>query len=52
MVNIYYGFSTSIWPIIKWFAKSASFEHAYSGKETRSWQFEGVSPDKMNFFSF
>ena len=40
------------WPIIKWVAKSASMEHSYSGKETRSWQFEGMSPDQMNFFNF
>ena len=39
------------WPIIKWFAKSASLEHSYSGKETRSWQFEEDSPEKMNFFN-
>ena len=39
------------WPIIKWFAKSASLEHSYSGKETRSWQFEEFSPEKMNFFN-
>jgi hypothetical protein len=32
------------WPIIKWVAKSASLEHSYSGKETRSWQFEDISP--------
>ena len=40
------------WPIIKWFAKSASLEHSYSGKETRSWQFEDISPGQMNFFNF
>jgi len=40
------------WPIIKWVAKSASLEHSYSGKETRSWQFEEFSPDPMNFFNF
>ena len=40
------------WPLIKWFAKSASFEHSYSGKETRSWQFEDESPENMNFFNF
>ena len=28
------------WPIIKIIAKSASLEHGYSGKETRSWQCE------------
>jgi cell surface protein SprA len=39
-------------PIIKWVAKSASMDHQYSGKETRSWQFEGVSPSNMNFFKF
>ena len=40
------------WPIIKWVAKSASFEHSYSGKETRSWQFEDFSPENMNFLNF
>ena len=40
------------WPIIKGFAKSASMEHSFSGKETRSWQFEDGSPEQMNFFSF
>ena len=40
------------WPIIKWVAKSASLEHSYSGKETRSWQFEDKSPEQMNFFNF
>ena len=40
------------WPVIKWFAKSASMDHSYSGKETRSWQFEETSPGKMNFFKF
>ena len=40
------------WPIIKRFAKSASMEHSFSGKETRSWQFEDGSPEQMNFFSF
>ena len=40
------------WPIIKWFAKSASMDHSYSGKETRSWQFEEISPEDINFFSF
>ena len=39
------------WPIIKWVAKSASLEHSYSGKETRSWQFEDISPEQMNFFN-
>ena len=40
------------WPIIKWVAKSASLEHSYSGKETRSWQFEDKSPEQMNFLNF
>ena len=40
------------WPIIKWVAKSASLEHSYSGKETRSWQFEDISPEQMNFLNF
>ncbi|MEE9168013.1 MAG: cell surface protein SprA [Candidatus Neomarinimicrobiota bacterium] len=26
------------WPLIKMIAKSASFDHAFAGKETRSWQ--------------
>ena len=38
------------WPIIKWVAKSASLDHSYAGKETRSWQFEDVTPDDMGFF--
>ena len=40
------------WPIMKWIAKSASLEHSYSGKETRSWQFENVEHDQMNFYNF
>ena len=40
------------WPVIKWIAKSASLEHSYSGKETRAWQFENISPEQMNFFNF
>jgi cell surface protein SprA len=39
-------------PIINKIAKSASMEHSFSGKETRSWQFEDGSPDKMDFFNF
>ena len=38
------------WPIIKWVAKSASLDHSYAGKETRSWQFEDVTPEDMGFF--
>ena len=38
------------WPIIKWVAKTASLDHSYAGKETRSWQFEDVTPDNMGFF--
>ena len=38
------------WPIIKWVAKSASIDHSYAGKETRSWQFEDITPDDINFF--
>ncbi|MDA9934988.1 cell surface protein SprA [Candidatus Marinimicrobia bacterium] len=38
------------WPIIKWVAKSASIDHSYAGKETRSWQFEDITPDNINFF--
>ena len=37
------------WPIIKLIAKSASIEHGYSGKETRSWQFEEGAPKQMSF---
>ena len=40
------------WPIIKKMAKSASLEHGYSGKETRSWQFEDSSPEQMDFYNF
>ena len=40
------------WPIIKRIAKSASMEHSFSGKETRSWQFEDGAPEQMNFFNF
>ena len=40
------------WPLIKFIAKSASLEHSYSGKETRSWQFEDISPENMNFLNF
>ncbi|MBI90266.1 MAG: cell surface protein SprA [Candidatus Marinimicrobia bacterium] len=40
------------WPIIKNFAKSASLEHSFSGKETRSWQFEDDKIHQMNFFNF
>ena len=40
------------WPIIKIIAKSASLEHGYSGKETRSWQFEEGAPEQMSFSSF
>ena len=39
-------------PIINKIAKSVSMEHSFSGKETRSWQFEDGSPDKMDFFNF
>ena len=38
------------WPIIKWFAKTASLDHSYAGKESRSWQFENyTSEEDMNF---
>ena len=40
------------WPIIKKIAKSASMEHSFSGKETRSWQFENGAVEQMNFFNF
>ena len=39
------------WPVIKWIAKSASIDHSYAGKETRSWQFEDVKPENMKFFN-
>ncbi len=29
------------WPLLRKFAKSASLEHAFSGKEVRSWKIEG-----------
>ena len=38
------------WPIIKWVAKSASIDHSYAGKETRSWQFEDIEPENIDFF--
>ncbi len=40
------------WPLINRIAKSASMEHSFSGKETRSWQFEDGSPSQMSFFGF
>ena len=40
------------WPFIKKIAKSASMEHSFSGKETRSWQFENGAEEQMNFFNF
>ena len=40
------------WPLIKTIAKSASMEHSFSGKETRSWQFEDGATEQMNFFNF
>jgi hypothetical protein len=40
------------WPLIKIIAKSASMEHSFSGKETRSWQFEDGATEQMNFFNF
>ena len=30
--------------------RSASLDHSYAGKETRSWQFEDVTPEDMGFF--
>ena len=38
------------WPIIKWAAKSASIDHSYAGKESRSWQYEDISPVDIDFF--
>ena len=38
------------WPIVKWVAKSASIDHSYAGKETRSWQFEDINPEDIGFF--
>jgi len=40
------------WPLIKYIAKSASIEHSFTGKENRSWKFDGISPDRMNFYNF
>ena len=39
------------WPVIKWIAKSASLDHSYAGKETRSWQFEDLEPESINYLS-
>ena len=39
-------------PVIKWVAKSVSLEHSYSGKESRSWQFENISREELNFLNF
>ena len=39
-------------PVIKWIAKSVSFEHSYSGKESRSWQFENIIREEMNILNF
>ena len=36
-------------PLIKKIAKTVSLEHAFSGKETRSWQFEGQDIPKLSF---
>ena len=40
------------WPYINKIAKSASMEHSFSGKETRSWQFEDGVLNQMFFFNF
>ena len=40
------------WPYINKIAKSASMEHSFSGKETRSWQFEDGVLNQMSFFNF
>ncbi|MBT3216527.1 MAG: cell surface protein SprA [Candidatus Marinimicrobia bacterium] len=37
------------WPIINKIAKSASLEHALTGKETRSWQFDQGTPIATSF---
>jgi len=36
-------------PLIRKIAKTVSLEHAFSGKETRSWQFEGQDIPKLSF---
>ncbi len=38
------------WPFINKIAKSASLEHALSGKETRSWQFDQDGPEATSIF--
>ncbi len=37
-------------PLLKSFAQSVSIEHAYSGKQSVSWKFEGVEVSGINFF--
>jgi len=36
------------WPILNKFVRSASLDHSFSGKESRSWQFEDVEPGTVN----
>jgi hypothetical protein len=38
------------WPLIKRVARTASLEHAFSGKESRAWQFEGIKIPRSDFF--
>jgi hypothetical protein len=38
------------WPFINKIARSASLEHAMSGKETRSWQFDQDGPEATSIF--
>ena len=36
------------WPILNKFVRSASLDHSFSGKESRSWQFEDVNAGAVN----
>ena len=38
-------------PLINKIAKTVSLEHAFNGKETRSWQFEGQDIPKLDFLN-
>lgn len=37
-------------PLIKSFARTVSLEHAFSGKQSVAWKFEGVEVGDINFF--
>ncbi len=39
-------------PIINLITKGVSLEHSYSGKESRSWQFENIDRENMSFLNF